>query len=127
MSVNLMQIDEQGRERINPMFQDEEEKAFFEWISGLEMACPGVIIFRHRLTEQGQFLCSVPAAHEQLVVHEVCPPRYCGCPTCMVQRVAIRELTAWNITPIARKLAHEYLSKMQAMGGARKDGIAEQI
>ena len=127
MTVNLLQLDEQGQERITSIFQDPEEKEFFIWLSNLEMACPGTTIFAHRLSEDGHYICTVPAAHSQLVIEEDCPPRYCGCPTCMIQRVAIRELTAWNITPTARKLAQEYSEKMRAFEGVQKDGIAEQI
>ena len=108
MTINLLQLNDRGQESISPMFQDEEEKRFFEWISGLELACPGVVIFRHHLTEAGHYLCQSPAAHEGLVTMELCPPRYCGCLTCIKQRVAVRELTAWNISKTAIKLAHEF-------------------
>jgi hypothetical protein len=127
MTVNLMQVDEQGREHITSLFQDPEEREFMAWIMSLEMACPGVTIFIHRLSDRGHYLCQVPAAHEQLVISQQCPPRYCGCLTCMRQRVAIRDLTAWNITPTARAIAHEYLAKVYAMQGAQDDGIEGQI
>lgn len=122
MTVNLMQLDEMGRERITSLFQDPEEKAFMEWVMGLEMACPGSTIFIHRLSQTGWHLCNSPAAHEQLILAGLCPPRYCGCPTCMIQRVAIRALTAWNITPTARGFAQEQLVKMRAMEGAQNYG-----
>jgi hypothetical protein len=114
MTVNLIQLDAYGRESITPIFQNDEERVEWERINGLELACPGVIIFRHRLSDAGHYLCQSPAAHEGLVALSLCPPRYCGCLTCIKQRVAVRELTAWNISKMAIKLAHfELMTNMR--------------
>lgn len=125
MTVNLLQIDEQGRERISPIQQSEEDRQYFQWLTSLEYACPGVIIFRHRLSEAGHYLCQSPAAHNELVTMQLCPPRYCGCLTCIEQRVAVRELTAWNISKMAIKLAH-YALRVQ-MQEEERGAAAEAI
>ena len=127
MTVNLLQLDECGKESITPIFQDEEEKRIFMWVSGLEMACPGVTTFVHRLSDDGHYLCQSPAAHEGLVTMQLCPPRYCGCVTCIKQRVAVRELTAWNISKMAIKLAHFELMKQMHEEKQRGGAAAEAL
>ena len=103
VTVNLLQLDEAGKERITSIFQVPEEKEFMEWVLSLEMACPGTTIFIHRLSDFGHYLCMVPSAHPRLCempdrYKYNYPPRLCGCFNCVDQR-ANRDLIAWNILP----------------------------
>lgn len=127
MTVNLLQIDEYGQEKITSMFQSEEDREYFRWLTSLEYACPGVVIFEHRLSEKGHYLCQSPAAHEGLVAMDLCPPRYCGCLTCIKQRVAVRELTAWNISKMAIKLAHFALMKQMKEEDQHGGAVSEAL
>ena len=126
MTVNLLQLTSGGQESMTSVFQSPEEKEFFDWITSLEVACPGVTIFAHRLSEKGHYRCTAPAAHFELVNIEACPPRYCGCLTCIRDRDNIRNMMAWNVSPIARKIAQEQLAKMQAFMESQ-DGITDQL
>lgn len=116
MTVNLMQMDERGKESITSMFRDPEEQEFMDWITGLESACPGVTIFVHRLSDPGFYLCTVPASHACFAEDGNCPPRFCGCFDCIDRRRFNREHTAWNISTMARAIAYEIQMKQRFMG-----------
>jgi len=102
MTVNLMQIDSSGEDHITALFQSPEERSYFHWLSSLEVTAPGVTIFAHRLSDDGHYLCSVPAAFSNLVALGYYPPRLCGCFDCIDMRLMRQEFWAWTVAPELR-------------------------
>ena len=99
MTVNFLQIDHKGQERISSMWPSPEEKETMQWLLGLEEAAPGITIFVHRLSGHGHYLCTVPCKHPRFAEDIEHPPRYCGCFTCIDQRNFTLNYTAWILIP----------------------------
>ena len=96
MTVNLLTIDDTGQEQISQLFADPEDREQLNWVMELELAAPGCIIFIHRLSPAGHYLCTVPAPHERLVSPEH-PSRYCGCYKCIAERKFLIKYTGRQI------------------------------
>jgi len=94
MTINLLQVDESGQERMTSMFQSPEDRATMEWLMSLEVAASGTTIFVHRLSDPGHYLCTIPCPYSQLTKLPGSPPRYCGCFTCIDTRKFLNDYTA---------------------------------
>jgi hypothetical protein len=118
MTVNLLQVDSSGDERITSLFQSDEERQMYYYLTRLELSAPGCTIFTHRLSEDGHWLCTVPATFLGLVEQGYYPPRLCGCLTCVSERQLRQEFWAWNISACARRM-----SALEAVVKEAEDGL----
>lgn len=107
MSVTLMQMDAFG-EYFTSIGQTPEERAFLQWVWDLESAARGTTIFVHRLSDAGYALCNIPAPYAVLVENDLCPPRFCGCLTCVDGRLLSCEFRAVSISETAREASYAY-------------------
>jgi len=114
MTVNLLQVDSSGQEHISALFQSPEERQMYYYLTELELSAPGCTIFAHRLSDDGHYLCTVPATFFNLVDDGYYPPRLCGCLDCIDVRRFRQEFWAWNITETARKIANEQATLQEA-------------
>ena len=101
-AITLMQADELN-EYFTSIFQSPEERELYNYISSLEFAAPGCTIFMHKYSEDGYYLCTVPAAWHRYVELGLCPPRLCGCLECAEARRHRCEDIVWANAEVIRQ------------------------
>ena len=105
MTDQLLSIDRSGDENPRSMFRSEEERDYFMWLTSLEVVAPGTVIFRHRLSDGGHYLCTVPCPYSRMLDHDPDhPKRYCGCFDCIDTRKYLNTYIARAIIPNMEEL-----------------------